>query len=111
MQQYGMSDQLSVQLAGPFGSAGSAVKLITLLLTAQDWKGAVSPWFQTVTPEGISVNSRIDLLPDVQQLENFRQGGISLFAENENGTVTVYALGNKPGEDLTVQGAAMEVIV
>ena len=63
-----------------------------------------------MTPEGISVNSRIDLLPDVQQLENFRQGGISLFAENENGTVTVYALGNKPGEDLTVQGAAMEVI-
>lgn len=110
MQQYGNANELTAVLAGPFGSVGSAVKLTGVTLPAADWKGAASPYFQVVEVEGISVSSRIDLQPDLQQLQLLRSAGIGLYAENEEGVVTVYALGGKPQEDLTLQATAMEVV-
>lgn len=110
MQQYGMGSDLRVNLAGPFGSAGGAVKLLALSLPAANWKGATSPYFQQVAVSAISINSMIDLQPDEAQLERFRHEGISLFAENDGGAVTVYALGSCPREDLTMQATAVEVI-
>lgn len=110
MQQYGESSNLSVQLAGPFGSGGAAVKLTEITLTAADWKGAESPFSQTVTVEGISVGSRVDLQPDVQLLQQLCHGGIALMAENEEGVVTVYAIGSKPAFDCTMQASVVEVV-
>ena len=107
---YGGTSALTVQLAGPFGSTGSAVKLTEVTLPAANWKGAVSPFSQVVAVEGISTGSRIDLLPSAQQLELLRAGGIGLLAGNEEGTVTVYALGTKPTEDMTVAATILEVI-
>ena len=40
----------------------------------------------------------------------FVAGGIGLLAGNEEGTVTVYALGTKPTEDMTVAATILEVI-
>ena len=108
---YGGTSALTVQLAGPFGSTGSAVKLTEVTLPAANWKGAVSPFSQVVVVEGISISSRIDLLPDAAQLELFRTGGIALLAGNEEGTVTVYALGAKPAADISVAATIQEVTV
>lgn len=110
MQQYGNAANLTAVLAGPFGSAGSTVKLATVLLPASGWKGAVSPYFQTVEVAGISRSSLLNLQPDEAQLESFRHGGIALFAENNDGEVTIYAIGNKPAADLQLQTTAMEVV-
>ena len=107
-QQYGSSDNISVQLEGPFGSAGGAVKLTQVLLPAADWKGAESPFAQTVTVEGISIGSMVQLQPDAGQLEQLRM--TALTAENDGGEVTVYALGRRPAVDLTLQASITEVI-
>lgn len=107
---YGGTSALTVQLQGPFGSAGSAVKLTRIALPAADWKGAVSPFSQAVAVEGISTGSRIDLLPGEAQLELLCSNGTALLAGNEEGIVTVYALGAKLAEDMTVAATIMEVI-
>ena len=106
MISYGASDNLTVQLAGPFGSAGSAVKLTAVLLPAANWKGGESPYFQTVEVEGVSVSSKVDLQPGTEKI----QGVTAFTAENEGGTVTVYALGDKPARDYTLQATLTEVV-
>ena len=108
--QYGCADTFTVTLEGPFGSAGSAVRLTQLYLPAQGWRGAISPYSQAVELERISRNSKVDLLPDYQQLECFRHQELAFLAENEDGAVTVYAIGDKPEEDLVFQAAITEVI-
>lgn len=111
MQQYGVSNNLTVQLAGPYGgSGGAAVKLTGITLPVSGWKGAVSPYFQVVEVEGVSVNSKVDLQPDPQQLEQFRQMDLAFVAENDGGVVTVYAIGDKPRGDCALQATVTEVI-
>ena len=109
-QQYGASDSITVQLEGPFGSAGAVVKLTQVNLAQNAWKGAQSPYAQTAAVEGISVSSMVDVQPTNEQLDSFRQRGIALTAENDGGTVTFYAIGSKPEEDLALQVSLTEVI-
>lgn len=108
---YGTGGELTVTLEGPFGSAGSAVLLRQLSLPAADWKGAVSPFFQSVELADLSVRSKVDLLPSFQQLEMFRQMELALTTQNDSGVLTVYAIGQCPREDLTLQAAITEVVV
>lgn len=110
--EYGTAAGLTVQLAGPFSSGGAAaVKLTVLTLPAAGWKGAVSPYSQEVTVDGISVNSMVDLQPDGALLAQMRQQEVTLYTENNEGTVTVFALGDRPAEDITVQASIVEVSV
>lgn len=106
-QQYGAGGGISVTLAGPFGGSGTGSRLTELTLSAAGWKGAISPYSQQVSVEGISVNSRVDLLPGPALLGMLR---CILTAENDTGTVTVYALGEKPQQDITLQAALTEVV-
>lgn len=110
-QQYGTAAGLTVLLAGPFGSAGAAVKLTVITLPAAGWKGAASPYAQQVSVDGISVSSMVDLQPDARQLEQLRRLELALTAVNEEGVVTVYATGDLPAEDITVQATVTEVTV
>lgn len=110
-QQYGNSNGISVRMEGPFGGGGtSAVKLTKISLPAANWKGAISPYFQTVAVEGVSVNSKVDLQPSVEQLEIFHDKDIAFTTENDGGVVTVYAIGDKPANDYTIQATIEEVI-
>ena len=106
---YGTASSFSVRMAGPFGSVGSAVKITEITLLAADWKGAISPYAQTVAMDSVSVNSKVDILLSPAQLEAFRAKELALTTENDGGTVTVYAIGNKPDTDITVQAAITEV--
>ena len=108
---YGTGGELTVTLEGPFGSAGSAVLLRQVSLPAADWKGAVSPFFQSVELADLSIRSKVDLLPSFQQLEMFRQMELALTTQNDSGVLTVYAIGQCPREDLTLQAAITEVVV
>ena len=109
-QQYGNSSGISVQMAGPFGNAGtSAVKLTEISLPAANWKGAISPYSQVVAVEGVSVNSMVNLQPSVEQLEIFHDKDIAFSTENDGGVVTVYAIGDKPKNDYTIQATIVEV--
>ena len=109
-QQYGSGNSLSVQLAGPFGGgSGTGVKLTTITLYADNWKGATSPYSQVVAVEGVSVNSMVNLQPSVEQLEIFHDKDLAFVTENEEGVVTVFAIGDKPANDYTIQATILEV--
>ena len=108
-QQYGEGGGISVQMAGPFGSGGTAVKLTSIKLLASSWKGGESPYSQVVAVEGVSVNSMVSLQPSVEQLEIFHDKDIAFTTENDGGIVTVYAIGDKPLNDYTIQATIMEV--
>ena len=109
-QQYGNASNFTVQMAGPFGGgSGTGVKLTTITLYADSWKGATSPYSQVVAVEGVSVNSMVNLQPSVEQLEIFHDKDLAFVTENEEGVVTVFAIGEKPANDYTIQATIMEV--
>lgn len=110
VNQYGSGSTLSVTMEGPFGSFGSLIKVTELTLAADGWKNAVSPYFQIVALDGVSVNSKVDLQPDTAQIAALAKSGTVLTAVNNNGIVTVYAVGNKPNEQITMQASISEVV-
>lgn len=80
-------------------------------LLASKWVGAASPYSQVVTVEGVTENSQVDLTPDVNQLAIFHHKDLAFVTENEGGVVTVYAIGEKPENDYTIQVTITEVAV
>ncbi len=109
-QQYGEGGGITVYMEGPFGSSGTAVKITNITLLASGWKGGESPYSQVVDVEGVSVNSMVNLQPSVEQLEIFHEKDIAFTTENDGGIVTVFAIGDKPANDYTIQATLMEVI-
>ena len=105
---YGAGGPISVSMAGPFGGGGgTAAKLRNITLPAANWKGGESPYYQVVDVEGVSVNSKVELQASA---ETFYNKAIALTAVNEEGVVTVYASGDKPTDDYTIQATITEVI-
>ena len=89
------------------GSAKTVLTEVTLLASA--WEGDTSPYSQVVTIEGVTANSKVDLQPSVEQLTIFHQKDIAFVTENEDGVVTVFAIGDKPANDYTIQATITEV--
>ena len=80
-----------------------------LSLRASDWTGTESPYSQVVEVSGVTTNSKVDLNPTGEQLNSLATNRTILNTANDNGTVTVYAVGNKPIEDYTMQVTITEV--
>lgn len=108
-QDYGTTSGFSVQMEGPFGSVTSTSKVTQVSLPASGWKNADSPYTQTVDVPGIISGSRVDILANHEQIHYLYENGIALFAENDGGTVTFYAIGHKPNTDLVMQATITEV--
>lgn len=70
-------------------------------LHAANW-GAAIPYSQNITLKDIASNNKIDIQADAYTL-NTINGKYSLCVSNNNGIVTVYAIGEKPTVDLDVQ--------
>lgn len=86
-------------------------KLTQVTLRASAWKGADSLYSQVVAIAGITEYSKVDLLPSVEQLAIFYSKDVAFVTENEDGVVTVYAIGDKPTLDYTMQAQITEVKV
>lgn len=84
-------------------------RLLTLSLPVSEWVGAASPYRQIVNIEGVTKNSKIDLQLTKIQIEELQNSEISLVTENDDGTVLVYAIGDKPDVDYEVQATVTEV--
>lgn len=80
-------------------------------LLGSGWVGEASPYSQVVALEGVTENSQVDLTPSVAQLAIFHQKDLAFVTENENGVVTVYAIGQKPEFDYIIQVTITEVDV
>lgn len=90
---------------------GSTTKVTEISLPANAWAGAKSPYSQIVEVEGATEYSKIDLQPSVEQLEIFHDKDVAFLTENEDGVITVFAVGDKPTMDYTIQATIMEVEV
>lgn len=86
-------------------------RISTATLLADHWIGTESPYSQVVTVVGATENSQVDLTPSVEQLAIFHNKDLAFVTENVDGVITVYAIGQKPENDYTIQVTLTEVIV
>ena len=107
MVHFGRAGELRAELKGPYGSV--AIRAVEVSLPGDGWKGALSPYSQTIAVEGVGLTSKVDLQPGPEQLEQMRVLGMALAAVNDNGLVTVLAFGAKPQVDMTLQATVTEV--
>lgn len=89
-------------------SKANKARVIEIALSST-WSGS-GPYTQSVSIQGASSNSKVDLQPDsvviAQLIEDEVRG---LYIENNAGVFTAYAVGSAPTVALTVQATIMEV--
>jgi hypothetical protein len=83
----------------------------TVSLPSANWVGSANLYSQVVDIDGVTENSQVDLTPSVEQLVIFYEKDLTFVTENEGGVVTVYAIGQKPENDYTIQVTITEVSV
>lgn len=112
-QQYGAGGSITVKMEGPFGGGGEggvSARIDSITLPENAWKGGESPFSQVVELDSVSIRSQVNLQLSAEQNESAARYGIAFTATNNDGVITVYALGNKPVEDFTIQATIMEVL-
>lgn len=88
----------------------ASVPYVTLL--AANWEEVDDHRYaQVVSINGVTPKSQVDLTPSSEQLAIFYNKSIAFVAENEDGVITVYAIGQKPENDYTIQVTITEVSV
>ena len=95
-----------------YSASNPSVSVGSISLTTT-WSGAASPYTQTVTVSGVTVtaNSKIDLQPTAAQINQMITDGTKgLVVENNNGTITVYALDAAPTTAMTMQCTVTETL-
>lgn len=90
-------------------SNSAVIGEVTLL--ASKWTSEGNLHSQIVSLSGVTENSQVDLTPSVEQLVVFYEKDLTFVTENEGGVVTVYAIGQKPTNDYTIQVTITEVNV
>lgn len=89
---------------------GDQIRTAEVVLTAAGWtERSANLYAQPVQIAGVTENTQVDLTPSAAQLLVFHQKDLCLVAENEDGNVTVYAIGQKPANDYTIQVTLTEV--
>ena len=92
---------------GPKGDKGdtgdAGVMLGSITLAAGGWSGS-GPYAQTAALAGLPAAALVNLQPTAEQLMLLQQQGVTvLTAANQDGVLTVYALGAAPQDELTLQ--------
>lgn len=90
-------------------ASGSASTIGQVTLRAAAWVGTRSPYSQVVNIKDVTENSQVDLKPSVEQLVIFHDKDLAFVSENDDGIVTIYAIGDKPQNDYTIQVSITEV--
>lgn len=85
------------------------VPALSVTLLANEWVKEGDTYSQVVGVEGVTSHSKVDLQPTPEQLEEFHYKVLAFVAENDGGKVTVYAVGDKPDGDHTIQVTLTEV--
>lgn len=70
-------------------------------------------WYQVVTVNNATITptSKVDLQPNSEQLCIFHEKDLAFVAENEDGVVSVYCIGQKPANDYVIQATITEVVI
>lgn len=88
----------------------ATARITTISLPTLSWSGSGTIYSQVVSVDNVTANSKIDLLPSPEQLNELLLAEISLTAANSDGSVTVFAIGAAPSIDLEIQAMITEVI-
>lgn len=88
-----------------------AARIGEITLLASAWVGTENPYSQIVNIDGVTENSQVDITPSVEQLVVFYEKDLTFVTENVGGVVTVYAIGQKPENNYTLQVTITEVTV
>ena len=99
-----------IQILGSLSPTNN-IKIAEVTLYSAGWEGDKSPYSQIIELDGITMYSQVDLKPSVAQLAEFYDKDLAFVTENEDGIVTVYAIGDKPANDHTMQVAITEVSI
>lgn len=101
----GGTDPLDAKSIG----AQMPIKKVNIVLKADSWANqAVHK--QIVEVEGVTPFSKIDFQPDnVIISQMIADGTTALFASNDNGVISVFAIDGVPTADLTIQATVTEV--
>lgn len=105
------SGTTSADLKGDEGDIPLTNKISNVTLLSNLWQGETSPYHQVVTIPGATKNSKVDLNPTVEQLNIFHNKDISFVVENDEGTITIYCIGQKPTNDYDMQVTITEVVI
>lgn len=89
------------------GITNGRIGYVTLL--ADSWAGEGNQYSQIVDIEGVTENTQVDLTPSAEQLAIFYEKDLTFVTENDGGIVTVFAIGQKPTNDYTIQVTMKEV--
>lgn len=89
----------------------TSARISEVALLSANWVGSNNLYHQVVAINGVTENSQVDLTPSVEQLVIFYDKDLTFVTENEDGVVTVYAIGQKPENDYTIQVTITEVSV
>lgn len=92
-------------------STKPAARVDKVVLLASAWQGADNLHAQVVDLDGITRYSQVDLKPSAEQLADFHEINLAFATENDDGIVTVFAIGDKPTKDYTIEVSITEVVV
>lgn len=109
--EYVMDAKKYIQNLIAYGGSSPA-RLTSVTIRASAWQTTADNLHsQVVTIDGVTPYSKVDLLPSVEQLAIFHNKDVAFVTENEGGVVTVYAIGDRPQLDYTMQAQITEVVV
>lgn len=92
--------------------AGGSIRIGSVVLLSDKWvTNGENLHYQAVQIPGVTANSQVDLTPSVEQLAVFHNKDLAFVTGNTGGVVTVYAIGQKPTNDYTIQVTIKEVSV
>ena len=89
----------------------SHASIHTVTLSASTWVGSGSKYSQVVSIPGITTKTKVDIQPTEDLLALLYLASFGLYVENNEGVVTVFAIGATPNIDITVQLTLSEVEV
>ena len=90
--------------------AKSLVRTVSISIPASGWiTRSDSLYSQSISIDGITEYSKIDLQPTMEQLTIFYEKDITFVTENDGGDVTVYCIGQKPANNYEIQATITEV--
>ena len=87
----------------------SKISNVTLFADAWVVTETKDKYLQVVAISGVTENSQVDLKLSDEQAVIFREKDISFVTENDGGVVTVYAYGQMPQNNYTMQVTITEV--
>lgn len=105
------TDEEIKQAFADYMENNSIVSIGEVTIFADAWHGGCHLYSQEVEIAGVTENSQVDLTPSLEQLAIFYEKDLTFVTENYGGVVTVYAIGQKPTNDYTIQVTITEVSV